>query len=151
MLRLLSVEHCQQTERAGCLAACAQMALQHIRVYQSQVQLNRLLGLTPEGTPSSRVRRLSELGVQVVYASGDETTLREAIDRGIPPIIFVDTGDLPYWSVRLRHAVLMVGYDETQVLLDDPDQSTAPISVSWGDLMLAWSEFDYKYALLLAR
>ncbi len=106
------------------------MALQHIRVYQSQAQLNRLLGLMPEGTPSSR---------------------REATDRGIPPIIFVDTGDLPYWSVRLRHAVLMVGYDETQVLLDDPDQSTAPISVSWGDLMLAWSEFDYKYALLLAR
>ena len=73
MLQLLSVEHRQQTERAGCLAACAQMALQHIGVHQSQAQLNHLLGLTPEGTPSSRVRRLSELGVQVVYASGDET------------------------------------------------------------------------------
>ena len=151
MLRLLSVEHRQQTERAGCLAACAQMALQHIGVDHSQAQLNRLFGLTSAGTPSSRIRRLSELGVQVVYASGDEVALREAIERGVPPIIFVDTGDLPYWSVRLRHAVLMVGYDDTQVFLNDPDRPTAPMSASWGDLMLAWSEFDYKYALLLAR
>jgi ABC-type bacteriocin/lantibiotic exporter with double-glycine peptidase domain len=151
VLRLLSVEHCRQTERAGCLAACVQMALQHIGIIQSQAQLNRLFGLTPEGTPSSRVQRLGVLGVNVVYASGDETALREAVDRGLPPIIFVDTGDLPYWSIRLRHAVLMVGYDEKNVYLNDPDQSAAPAAASWGDLMLAWSEFDYRYALILTR
>lgn len=73
MPRLLRVEHCPQMERAGCLAACAQMALQHV------------------------------------------------------------------W-----------GYDEAQVFLNDPDQPTAPVVVSWGDLMLAWSEFDYKYTLIYA-
>ncbi len=150
MPRLLSVEHHQQVERAGCLAACAQMALQHIGVSQSQAQLNRLLGLTPAGVPSSRIQRLNGLAAKVVYTSGDETALKEAINRGIPPIIFVDTGELPYWKVRLRHAVLVVGYDEAQVYLNDPDQHIAPIAVSWGDLMLAWSEFDYKYALILA-
>ncbi|MFM7582825.1 MAG: hypothetical protein ACKO9F_08960 [Caldilinea sp.] len=79
----VSVEHRQQTERAGCLAACAQMALQHIHVYQSQVQLNRLLGLTPEGTPSSRVRRLSELGVDNLlrYPLLIEADLQEAHAR----------------------------------------------------------------------
>jgi len=150
VLRLLPVEHRPQVERAGCLAACAQMALQHIGISQSQAQLNRLLGLMPEGVPSSRIKRLSELGAEVVYTSGDETTLKEAIDRDIPPLIFVDTGELPYWNVRLRHAVLMVGYDEVQAYLNDPDRPTAPTAVSWGDLMLAWSEFDYKYALILA-
>lgn len=126
------------------------MALQYIGISQSQAQLNRLLGLTPEGVPSSRIQRLSRLGVEVVYASGDETLLKEAIDRGTPPIIFVDTGELPYWNTRLRHTVIVVGYDETQVYLNDPDQPTAPIAVNWGDLMLAWSEFDYKYALIFA-
>jgi ABC-type bacteriocin/lantibiotic exporter with double-glycine peptidase domain len=151
VLRLLSVEHCRQTEQAGCLAACVQMALQHIGISQSQAHLNRLFGLMPEGTPSSRVQRLGAFGVDVVYASGDEIVLREAVDRGIPPIIFVDTGDLPYWAIRLRHAVLMVGYNEKNVYLNDPDQATAPVTASWGDLMLAWSEFDYKYALILSK
>jgi ABC-type bacteriocin/lantibiotic exporter with double-glycine peptidase domain len=151
VLRLLSVEHCRQTERSGCLAACVQMALQHIGIIQSQANLNRLFGLRPEGTPSSRVQRLGTIGVEVVYASGDELALREAIDRGVPPIIFVDTGELPYWGVRLRHAVLMVGYDEQNVYLNDPDQATAPVMATWGDLMLAWSEFDYRYTLILSK
>lgn len=150
MLRLLPVEHHQQIERAGCLAACAQMALQHIGVNQSQAQLNQLFGLTPAGVPSSRIQRLSQLGVDVAYMSGNEAALKAAIDRGIPPIIFVDTGELPYWYIRLRHAVIVVGYDEAQVYLNDPDQPKAPVTVSWGDLMLAWSEFDYRYALISA-
>ena len=108
------------------------------------------MGLTPEGIPSSRIQRLSTLGVQVIYESGDEISLKEAIDRGTPPVIFVDTGELPYWNTRLRHTVIVVGYDETQAYLNDPDQPIAPTVVSWGDLMLAWSEFDYKYAVIVA-
>jgi hypothetical protein len=58
------------------------------------------------------------------------------------------TGDLPYWSANLRHAVLVVGYDDVAVYLNDPAYPVAPQSVGWGDFMLAWSEFDYRYALL---
>ncbi|MBK8047255.1 MAG: hypothetical protein IPK16_09120 [Anaerolineales bacterium] len=90
------------------------------------------------------------MGVDVIYATGDESTLG-AIDRGNPPIIFVDTGELPYWNLQLRHAILMVGYDEVDVFLNDPAWDTAPMTTSWDDLMLAWSEFDYRYALILAK
>lgn len=93
----LPIEHRRQEERAGCLAAYAQMALQHIHVHQSQSQLNRLLGLSETGVPAPRIRRLSQLGVSVVYVAGDEAALRTAIDRGLPPIVFLSTGDLPYW------------------------------------------------------
>lgn len=59
----LPIEHCRQEERAGCLAAYAQMPLQHIHIHQSQPQLNRLLGSSETGVPARRVRRLSRLGV----------------------------------------------------------------------------------------
>lgn len=132
------------------MAACTQMALQHIHIHQSQPQLNQLLGLSETGVPAARVRRLSRLGVSVIYTTGDETALRTAIDRGLPPIVFLSTGDLPYWQSNLRHAVLVVGYDDAAVYLNDPVFGEASQQVSWGDFMLAWSEFDYRYALLVA-
>ena len=148
MLRLLSIEHHLQEERAGCLAACAQMALACVGVRQSQQKLNRLFGLKPEGVPSSRIVRLENLGVVVHYVVGDEQSLRAAIDRGVPPIVFLLTGDLPAWKVNLRHAVLVVGYDEHLVYINDPEFPVAPQKVTWGDFMLAWSEFDYRCALI---
>jgi ABC-type bacteriocin/lantibiotic exporter with double-glycine peptidase domain len=146
---LLSIEHRRQEERTGCLAACAQMALEVIGIRQSQQDLNRMLGMTEAGTPSPRVKRLNRQGVAVVYDTGDEHVLRTAIDRGLPPIVFLLSGDLPYWRVNLRHAVLMVGYSEDEVFLNDPAFADSPKGVSWGDFLLAWSEFDYRYALVL--
>lgn len=148
LLRLLPVEHCRQEAQTACLTACAQMALRHIGIHQSQAQLNRLLDLTPVGIPAPRIRRLQRLGVHVAYATGDEDTIRRAIERGIPPIVFLLTGDLPYWNISLRHAVLVVGYDDAHVYLRDPAYPDGPQKVGWGDFVLAWSEFDYRYATL---
>ena len=123
------------------------MALACVGVRQSQQRLNRLLGLMPEGVPSSRIARLEKLGVVVRYEVGDEHSLRAAIDRGVPLKVLLLTGDLPAWTVSVRHAVLVVGYDEHLVYINDPEFVAAPQQVMWGDFMLAWSEFDYRSAL----
>lgn len=46
---LLPIEHRQQEDDAGCLAACVQMVLAHLGVTVSQTELNRLFELTPLG------------------------------------------------------------------------------------------------------
>jgi uncharacterized protein YvpB len=86
--------------------------------------------------------------VDVLYASGDESTLRSALDRQQMVIVFLATGDLPYWSANVQHAVLLAGYDDEQIYLHDPVFPAAPQAVAWGDFLLAWSEFDYRYACL---
>jgi len=148
MLHLLSIEHSRQEKPANCLAACAQMALRHIDIAATQDQLNQLLGLTEAGIPASRIKRLAQQGVNVVYATGDDSILRNTIEQGIPLIAFLATGDLPNWYVSLRHAVLVVGFDDADVYLHDPAFPSAPIPVNWDDFLLAWSEFDYAYAVI---
>lgn len=97
-MRLLPIEHRVQEVRTGCLAACCQMALQYIGLDYSQRRLNQLLGLTPIGVPYSHVTRLTQLGVHVVLHAGNPAQIRQALERNLPAIAFLSTGDLPYWQ-----------------------------------------------------
>ena len=148
MPRHLVVEHCLQEESQGCLAACAQIVLRFFGVRRTQRELNRLFGLTVAGVPASRILRLSQFGVTAVYKSGYEQVLSTTIEQGNPLIAFVFTGDLPYWQANLRHAVVVIGFDAQFVQLLDPAFSDHPKQVAWGDFLLAWSEFDYRYAII---
>jgi hypothetical protein len=67
----------------------------------------------------------------------------------VPCIVFVRTGDLPYWQVDTRHAVVLVGLDATNAYLRDPGVEDAPVAVSIDAFMLAWSYSGYTYAILL--
>ncbi len=151
-MRLLPVEHVQQEEEANCLAACAHMALTYLGVRASQRRLNRQLGLRSGGIPYSRLMRLEQYGVDVWLQSGDETRLYAAIDAHSPPILFVRTNELrSYWQIDTRHALLVIGYDDTHFFLNDPAFSDAPKRVLVDELMLAWLEFDYNYATITPR
>ncbi len=147
-LRVLSVPHKVQEHEAGCLAACAQAVLSFLGVEQTQTNLNRILGLTSIGVPFRHIQRLTTLGVAVLLQRGEESDLRSAIDRNLPPILFVKTGDLPYWQDNTAHAVVMIGYGENTVLLADPQFVHSPQHIDWDALMLAWSEMDYYFALI---
>jgi uncharacterized protein YvpB len=126
------------------------MALAYAGVNVTQRQLNRILGLTDAGTPASHIQRLVRFSVDVNYAGADDAALRALLDRALPVIVFVSTGNLPYWSADVQHAVLVVGYDDQYVYLHDPVFGAAPQLVTWGDFFLAWSEFDYRCACILA-
>ena len=146
--RSLSIEHCVQEAAAGCLAACAQMVLRSLGIEQSQRHLNQLLGLTSIGVPYTNLPRLARLGVQVAMDVGNEAQLQQAIDRDLPVIAFLFTGELPYWPANTPHAVVIAGYDDAHLYVNDPAFAIAPQAVQWDEFMLAWSEMDYAYAVI---
>jgi len=77
------------------------------------------------------------------------TILESYLAKNLPVILFVRTGDLlPYWQVDTPHAVVAAGIDVEQVALFDPGLAFAPALVSVGNLLLAWSHFDYSIAVL---
>lgn len=148
--RLLQVPHHKQTHESDCLATCALMALETIGENVPYARLLSILDIKPWGTPHRNIRKLEALvhDVQVIYRQGELPDLFAALEAGFVPIVFVWTGELPYWPTSTWHAVLIVGYDDEHFYVHDPAFDNAPIQVSQGDLDLAWLAYDSTFAAL---
>ena len=144
----LNVPHIRQANPGWCLPACVAMVAAYWQQPLLQDDIARWLGTSGVGTPSSRIRALRQYGFEVTYGTGSLAELRTWLSRDIPCIIFVRTGELPYWRVDTPHAVVVAGLDADSATLFDPDLESAPVFVSIGDLMLAWSHSDYAVAAL---
>ena len=120
----------------------------HLDHNLKQEDLARILGTTELGTMSSSITRLTTLGLTVEYEEGSAAQLHHHLSQSMPCIIFIQTGNLSYWSVDTPHAVVAVGMTEDAVLVNDPAFDDAPISVPADEFLLAWCEFEYRYAVL---
>lgn len=146
---LLNVPRIAQRERTDCLPTCVEMVL----AYQGRVVdirwLRRVLESTAMGTPGFKVFNLVRHGYHVVYSTAtDERVLIQALIEGIPPIVLLATGNLHYWTVETAHAVVVVGVEDNTVIVNDPVFPETAQEISKDEFMLAWSDFDYLYALI---
>ena len=146
----LDVPHYPQADDGYCLPACIQMVLAYLGLSLTQDLLARKLDVHPPlGAPASNVARLRSDVLDVTFTSGSLDDLRAHLARGNPPIVFVQAGEFPHWRGHVsQHAVVVVGADEQAVHVLDPAAGAAPIPVSTGDFLLAWSELDYIYTLV---
>jgi ABC-type bacteriocin/lantibiotic exporter with double-glycine peptidase domain len=147
-MKWLNVPHLRQVELGWCLPACVAMVTAYWQHPLLQADVARWLGTRGVGTPSSRIQRLTQHGLEVIYRTGSLEELATWINQGVPCILFLRTGELPYWQVDTPHAVVLAGLEANSAYLFDPAVETAPIAVPLDDLMLAWSHFDYTYAVL---
>lgn len=145
---LLPVSHRRQKQQADCLAACAAMALGYLQVPINYEDVNRLLGVDAIGTPFRRLQNLQALGLRINIDEGNLTKLQTYLEDGLPSIVAVNTGQLPYWEDITNHAVVIIGIDEQYVYLNDPDTAESPQVVSLAEFELAWLEKDYLFAVI---
>lgn len=146
----LKIPLIRQQAEADCLVACAAMMLAAADLPLDYTRISLLLGFEGDGLPYSRLHRLSRIqqGLHVTIEPGTLQNLMRAIDAGIPPTVFVNTGELPYWSESVYHAVVLTGYTATDFYVNDPAFVDAPQIVSMGDLDLAWLEHDTYFAVV---
>ncbi len=145
---ILSVPHIQQRTEGECLAACAAMVLSYLKFPVSYDRLLEILEIKWFGTPASNIRLLKKLGFTVTYEAGNFTAIRNHLEHDHPCIAFVQTGDLPYWQENISHAVVVIGLDDNDIYLNDPEFATAPRQVSRGAFDLAWLARDEYYAVI---
>lgn len=139
---LLPVPHFEQSRDGYCLPACVQMVLAFWGNQYSEKALANVLGTKQYGTPIHNAKRVQKEGHQVTVNSLTKTQLESWLDSGQPVIVRVWTGMLDYWETVTSHVVVVVGYDETAVFLNDPSFAVAPQIVVWDAFLAAWAEYD---------
>ena len=144
----LTIPHFKQSRDGRCLPACARMVLAYLGKDHTEEYLARLLHTRSFGTPADNVRLLSPLGCAVIFEQGTEADLHHHLARQLPCIIFLKTEALPHWRIEDAHAVVLVGLVGETAYFNDPAFDDAPLSVPLQDFLLAWSEFDYEYAVI---
>ena len=130
-------------------AAC--MVLEFLGQAVSEADLAHLLGTQAFGTPASNLRRLDQMGLSVIYESATLATLRSYVQSGIPCLVFVRTGDLPYWEEDTAHVLVAVGVDDEFTYVNDPAFDEAPQTIPLDYFLLAWSEFDHRFGVIRRR
>lgn len=144
----LNVPHLLQNNDGYCLPACASMVLAYWQNPISQEKIAILLDATQQGVPGSRIRRLENWGYQITYRPATLAELQTWIEQGIPPIVLVDTDFLEYWDVGTPHAVVVIGFDDSFIYLNDPAFATAPQQTSLDGFLAAWTEMDDIVAVI---
>lgn len=145
---LLAVEHLPQLSDGDCLAACAGMVLNYLGRAIDYARLLQLLKIRSFGAPAGNIRLLTALDTTPIYSQTDMLGLETLLQQRHPVIVFVRTGDLPHWTYNTDHALVVVGYDENTIYVNDPDRREAPIAVPHSNFELAWLERDYYYAII---
>jgi hypothetical protein len=79
------------------------------------------------------------LGFDVDARFSNLAELAAALLAGTPPIVFLDTGSLDYWSFDCPHVAVLVGLDVATAYLNDPYFDTAPQQTSLAGFQQAWA------------
>jgi ABC-type bacteriocin/lantibiotic exporter with double-glycine peptidase domain len=144
----LPVPAYKQSRDGRCLPACARMILAYFDDERSEDDLARLLQSRSFGTAANHIRLISRLGYTVTFEQGTEADLQRHLARNLPCIIFLKTDTLPHWATEDSHAAVLVGVTPELVYLNDPAFDQNPQAVPLPNFLLAWSEFDYAYAVI---
>jgi ABC-type bacteriocin/lantibiotic exporter with double-glycine peptidase domain len=130
------------------MAACARMVLAFHGLALPEADLRQLLETKASGTVARNLLRVASLGYDVRVVASNLAQLRDAINAGQPPIVFVDTGQLDYWQSGCSHVAVVVGIDDATVWLNDPFFDSSPQHTSLGSFLRAWGA-NAQYAAFI--
>lgn len=138
----IKVPHYPQSRDGACLPACVRMVLTTFGEQRSEAAWAKRLGSYEYGTPSSRVTRLASRRYEVEYRSFSLVELKNKLEQGLYPIVFVYAGFLDWADFEGFHALVLVEITEDSVWLHDPSLATGPTQLSIDGFLLTWEEFD---------
>jgi ABC-type bacteriocin/lantibiotic exporter with double-glycine peptidase domain len=144
----LNVPHFKQEQGNSCAAACVRMVLAHHGRVHSEDELRQLLKTEPRGTPARNLAHVAALGFEVEVKFSNVAELAAALLAGTPPIVYVETGSLDYWSIDCSHVAVLVGMELGAVLLNDPAFDSAPQKASLDRFLQAWADNGFLAAFI---
>jgi hypothetical protein len=115
------------------------MVLAHFGDIRAESELRSLLDARPTGTRAGNLMRLSGAAFEVYLRPSNLVELQKKLADNQPPIVFLKTGELEYWSLDIFHTTVVVGVDGVTTALNDPYFAAAPQSTSVESFEKAWA------------
>jgi ABC-type bacteriocin/lantibiotic exporter with double-glycine peptidase domain len=147
----LSVPHYKQELPSSCVAACVRMVLAHYGRTCSEQNLREVLESGPHGTRARNLFLIGSLGFDVRVETFSLLQLGAGLVAGVPPIVFLDTSFLPYWTRRCDHVAVVIGLNLTTISLNDPYFDTAPQRAALTGFQAAWAANEHLAAMIRPR
>jgi ABC-type bacteriocin/lantibiotic exporter with double-glycine peptidase domain len=117
----------------------------------TEAELRQLLGTGPHGTRARSVLLVQSLGFDVELETCSLAKLGAALTAGVPPIVFLETSRLDYWTTTCDHVAVLAGLDLATVYLNDPYLPTAPQPTSLTGFESGWALNDHLAAFIRPR
>jgi hypothetical protein len=127
------------------------MVLAHYGHRTSEDELRQLLSTGSHGARARDVLRIASLGFDVQLQFSSLADLSTALLAGTPPIVFLDTGSLDYWSIDCPHVAVLVGMEPAAVSLNDPFFDAAPQRATLAGFLQAWAANAFLAAFIRPR
>lgn len=125
------------------------MILDYLQIPFSYNQLLKILQIDYYGSFFRNLQHLQSLGVYTQIGLGKVSIIESSLVSGLPIIAYVDTGELTsYWSESTNHAVVIIGIDDEQIILNDPFFELAPKQVPLDEFALAWEAQKGLFSIL---
>lgn len=141
----------QQKQHNDCLVACCQQIFEHLGVEKSDVwlwdQLVNSLGTFTVFTNLPKLER--SLGMVVeLHTDGTIDDFEPYIESGLPIIVTVSADIARDWPHYRDHAVVVIGFDDEAVYVNDPAQAETGLPIPHLSFLHAWQPRNYQYAVL---
>lgn len=139
----------QQRREDDCLVARCKQVLDHLGITRNEAWLWRQLASSGV-TPFPNIANLANaLGLVVeIHTDGILDRFEAYIESGLPVIVAVDADDPLDWPYVRHHAVVVIGFDDQHVFVNDPAQAETGREVALNTFMLAWSRRNYDCAII---
>ncbi len=152
-MRLESLKNWRQQHDYDCLVACCKQILDHLGIEKSEEWLWDQLSATSGDrgvTPFPNVKNLGDaLGVVVEYhENGTVAHFAPYIESRLPILVAVTADEPQSWPYVGEHAVVVIGFDESNIYVNDPAHPETGLAVDINTFLLAWSERDYEFAVI---
>ena len=140
----MNVPHYEQELDYSCLPACVRMVMAYYGQEKTESELRTLLKTRPGGTsPVQVMLRLPEMGFEATIQMASKPVLQAYLEAGQPVIVHVWTELLPHWQGGLIHALTILEWSDSSVVVNDPAFAEAPIDIPTDIFLRAWAATDH--------
>ena len=140
---MIHVPHlCQKPGSQSCLVISVKMVLDYHGIYRTEAEIGAVMEFDPVlGASIMNIDLLPEKWGIMTYAGEiHPEDLKREINHDKPVLVVVEAPYLPYRdaSIRANHTLVVVGYDDEVVYVNDALLAEAPTAIPWKDFLKAW-------------